>query len=136
LTLFEALENPESLFGENLGHTTQQMSAYTIAALALASSALGLGALGIVAAVFFLCATVWPAVAGRILAMLTILFSAIIIAMGNTGGDTGIRAVLALGTVPFILVSLLLASERFATVMAVSVLYGFRKLTRKTPFNA
>ena len=128
MTLLETLENREQYFAADIGHKTQQWVAYGAAGFALIAAAFVIGPWGIVIAVLFLCATVWPAPVGRIIAMLTIVFSGIVIAMGDATGSTYIRPLLALATIPLIFVSALLASRRFADMSAITCIYIWRKI--------
>ena len=136
MKLLEALENKDQYFAADIGRKTQQWIAYGAAGFALMSSVFVLGPWGIVIAVLFLCATVWPAAVGRVIAMLTIVFSGVIIAMGDSTGNSYIRPLLALATIPLIMVSAMLASERLAGTIAVTCIYIWRKMTGRGNLRA
>jgi len=128
MTLMEALENRDQYFDPDIGYQLQRWVSFSLAGIAGVASLTGMGVVGIAMAIWFLLSTLWPAVVGRVTAMLTILLSAIIIAMGDTTGNSFIQPLLALATLPMIFISGLLASERFASAAAATGLYTYRKL--------
>lgn len=128
MSLLEALENRDQHYDSDIGTQLQRWVSLTTAAIVGASSMFGMGTWGIIAGIWFLLATAWPAPVGRATAMLTIVFSAIIITMGDTTGGSLIQPVLALGTIPMIFIAALLSSERFAATIAVTGVYLYRKL--------
>jgi uncharacterized membrane protein YvlD (DUF360 family) len=136
MTLFEALENRDQYFDADAGYQLQRWVSLTLAILAGIASLFGWGMFAIVAGFWFLLATGWPAVIGRVTAMLTIVFAAVIIAMADTTVNNLIRPLLALATIPMIFVSALLASRRFADTVAVTCLYLLRRILKRGPFSA
>lgn len=128
MTLMEALENRNQYFDADIGYQLQRWVSFSLAGICGVASMTGMGIIGIVLAIWFLLSTLWPAAIGRVTAMLTILVSGVIIAMGDTTGNSLIQPLLALATLPMIFISALLASERFASAAAATGLYTYRKL--------
>ena len=131
MTLFEVLENKDQYFAEDIGYQLQRWVSFTLAGVTAVASLTGWGVWGVVAAIWFLISTLWPATIGRITAMLTIVLAAIIITMGDTTGGSLIQPALAIATIPLIFVSALLASRRFADTCAAVGLYTYQKIFKR-----